>query len=452
MSRRPRLLYLAHRFPLPLDRGDRIRNFHVLEHLAADNDVSLGCLCDEPPAPADVRRLGAMTRRLAVRPVTRAGRMWHAGRSWLTGRSLSEGMFASPPLAADIAGWTSVEPFDAVVLSASSLSPYLQVPGLADVPLVADLVDVDSQKFFDYAAVTRGPKRWLYAAEARRVRAAEARLGRRAACLTVVSEREAAVYRRFDDLADVRVIPNGVTLPPRPAGPGAGAECLFVGVLDYPPNVDAVTWFARHAWRAVRAAVPSAEFTIVGRDPSRAVRALAGLPGVNVVGPVPEVAPYLERAAVVVVPLRVARGIQNKLLEALAAGKAVVASPEALAPLRLKDGRDVVRAETPAEWVVAVTRLLSDADVRRRLGKAGRAYVARHHGWAANLRALGDAVREAIEAQAASCASRAPALPGDAVPCPAPPGSPVRHAEAVRPHPASLLVPSPLGGEGEGGG
>jgi sugar transferase (PEP-CTERM/EpsH1 system associated) len=260
--------------------------------------------------------------------------------------------------------------------------------------LVTDLVDIDSEKFFDYTRITHGLKRWICDTEARRVRALEQHLGRVSRAVAVVSEREEAVYRSFSSEGRVLVTPNGVSAA-EDRTQETRQDVVFVGVMDYPPNVDAVTWFADEVWDRVRSAVPGATFRIVGRSPSPAVEALARRPGVNVTGAVDDVKPFVSAASVVVVPLRVARGIQNKLLEALAAGRATVASPAALAPLGLQPGRDVLRAESPSEWADAVTRLLNDPLERQRLGTGGRDYVRRCHDWSANLRPLCEAVREA---------------------------------------------------------
>jgi glycosyltransferase involved in cell wall biosynthesis len=151
--------------------------------------------------------------------------------------------------------------------------------------------------------------------------------------------------------------------------------------LDYRPNVDAACWFCRAIWPAIRAWRPDARVYLVGRRPAPAVRALAGLPGVEVVGQVRDVRPFVEKAAVAVVPLRIARGVQNKVLEALAMGKATVASPMTLAGLRAGATPGVVVATTPEEWAGAVLRLLGDEGLRRTLGTAGRRYVEEHHCW-----------------------------------------------------------------------
>jgi sugar transferase (PEP-CTERM/EpsH1 system associated) len=248
---------------------------------------------------------------------------------------------------------------------------------------VVDLVDVDSQKWLDYAAVSRGPLRWLYAAEGRRLRRLEGALPSWARAVTLVSEAEADLYRGFCEPGAVHAVPNGVDLEyfrPRPHQ-AVEPACVFVGALDYRPNVDAACWFCDEVWPAVWRRRLQAEVWLVGRRPAPAVQRLAERPGVRVVGQVRDVRPYVARAALAVVPLRLARGLQNKVLEALAMGKAVVASPQALAGLKPHSDVPAVTARSPEEWVGQVVRLLGDEPLRRELGARGRGYVEEHHRW-----------------------------------------------------------------------
>ena len=206
------VLYLTHRVPFPPDKGDRIRNFHLLRQLAARGRVWLGCLADEPVPPETTAELDRLCERVAVVPVGRLGRWAKAGFSLLTGRSLSEGLFAERGLRRVIREWTAATRFRAAVVSASSLVPYLRRDGLEQTPAVVDLVDVDSQKWLDFAAASRPPKKWLYSLEARRVRKLEAGLPRWVRAVSVVSRAEADVYDSFAGADSATVATNGVDL------------------------------------------------------------------------------------------------------------------------------------------------------------------------------------------------------------------------------------------------
>ena len=429
---RPQLLYLTHRVPHPPNRGDRIRTYHMLRHLSRFADVSLACLADEPVSEESHRELNRLCVRVGIVPVQKRLRWVRAGLSLLRGRTISEGAFQSPELTRLLNGWGEQTPFDATLASSSALAPYLRLPALRSAQASVDLIDVDSQKWFDYSAASRGPKAWLYRHEGRRMRALEIGLSQWTRQLFVVSEAEADIFRSFCPDGPITAISNGVDVdyfqptvdplvptPPlvptlrvgtttrrsaaskspttitpidavrrkgRSHAEGVNEEpstnsCVFVGALDYKPNIDGAIWFCRHVWLGIREKKPDAVIRLVGREPTSEVRELAEIPGVEVVGTVPDVRPYLADAAVVVVPLQIARGVQNKVLEAMAMGKAIVASPEPIVGLRVESGIHLLRANNVDEWVSHVIELFEDRSSREELGMAALAYVTAYHRW-----------------------------------------------------------------------
>lgn len=388
-----RILYLVHRVPYPPNRGDRIRSYHLLRFLAEHAEVDLACLADEAVEPAQTAELSRLCRRVAIERLG-PGRWWRAARNLACGRSASEGLFDSPRLARTVTGWARQTRYDRAIAFCSSMVPYLNLPGLRDIPALVDLVDVDSQKWFDYAAGARGIKRGLFHWEGRRVRRLEQTAGRRASAVTLASAPEADIYRRLFPRANTTAVTNGVDLDYFGAARGMASpdsnqlSCVFVGALDYKANIDGVVWFCRHVWPALHERYPRAVFSLVGRNPTPAVSRLADQPGVRIVGGVPDVRPYLAGTSVVVAPLQVARGIQNKVLEALAAGKAVVASPQALEGIDLTVDHHACRADSPREWIEVVSNLFEDAALRGRLGVAGRQLVETDYAWAPRLKPL----------------------------------------------------------------
>ncbi|MBN2021543.1 MAG: TIGR03087 family PEP-CTERM/XrtA system glycosyltransferase [Pirellulales bacterium] len=389
---RPQILFLAHRIPHPPNRGDRIRSFHMVRFLAERADVHLAFLTDAPAPPASLAVLGGLCRRVAAAPLGRRARWFHAARSGAAGRTATEGLFRSARLDKIVRGWSRETRFDAVVVFCSSMMQYAGPALQTGARLLVDLVDVDSQKWFDYAETSRGLKRFFFALEGRRLRRLESSLPRQADAVTVVSRQEADLYRGFCPSDRIFTISNGVDLDyfqPREA-PAAIAppRCVFVGALDYRANVDGVQWFAERVWPVVHRERPDARFQLVGSHPARAVRRLAELPGVELIGAVDDVRPWLAAAALVVVPLRVARGIQNKVLEGLAMGRAVVATPQAIEGLAVQPELHLSRAHAPEEWIETVCGLLGDRERRERLGCAGRAYVESHHRWDDQLSAI----------------------------------------------------------------
>jgi polysaccharide biosynthesis protein PslH len=272
------------------------------------------------------------------------------------------------------------------------MAQYVDVPALAGVPVLVDLVDVDSQKWFDYAEQARGIPRWLYQWEGQRVRRLEASIAGRARAVFAVSPAEVALYRSFCPADNVYPLGNGVDLdyfhPGASAGVASSQRCVFTGALNYRANVDGVRWFCREVWPGVLRRCPEARFVLVGGRPVAAVRRLAELPGVELVGEVPDVRPYVAEAALAIVPLRVARGIQNKVLEAAAMGKATVVSPQAREGLELEPGVHVLQATTPQDWVGAIVELLADPQRRQALGQAARGRVEQRYRWDVQWRAL----------------------------------------------------------------
>lgn len=372
---------LVHRVPYPPDKGDRIRSYHLLEYLARLGEVDLAYLCDEPEAADRLEALGRLCRRVEGVPVSRVWRWTRAVRSLVLGRSLTAGLFESPALRSLIERWLSETSYDAVICFSSAMLPYVLGRGLES-RLIVDLVDVDSQKWQDYAGRASGPKAALFRLESRRVQALERAAGA-ARAVVLVTAAEADLYQRFCPEASIATIPNGVDLDYfRPAA--ATSEplgCVFVGQLDYRANVLGLEWFCREVWPTIRAHRPEATFEIVGRNPGAAVRRLGALPGVQVVGTVADVRPHLARARIVVVPLPVARGVQNKVLEALAMGLAVVASPAALDGLGLVPGRDALVAAGSDDWGPCLAALWDDPVRREELGRNGRRFVETYHHW-----------------------------------------------------------------------
>jgi sugar transferase (PEP-CTERM/EpsH1 system associated) len=379
---RPKILFLTHRVPFPPDKGDRIRTYHTLRFLSKRADVYLAGLADEPVPEHTVQSLRALCREVFVQPLSPRGRWLRAGMSLALGRTASEGAFKARGLSRQIERWCQTAKFAATLASASSMAPYLRARCLRSIPAVVDLVDIDSQKWQDYAEASHGPKSALYRLEARRLRHLEASLAAWAQGLVVVSEAEARLFRSFCAHGSLRAISNGVDFEYfRPAPQQAGQRLIFVGALDYKPNVDGAEWFCTAVWPQLKIRFPEATIQLVGRQPTAAVKKLGEFAGVKVVGGVPDVRPYLREATAVVVPLRLGRGLQNKVLEALAMGRATVASPTALAGVRANPEQHLLMADTPDAWVRQVSRLFESPELRKQLGIQGRTFVEENHDW-----------------------------------------------------------------------
>lgn len=385
------ILFLCHRIPYPPDKGDKIRAFHLLEHLARSYDVHLGCLADDA---RDLQYLPALRARTAsVGCFAFAPGMARLGSlvGLTSGRALSLAYFWNRELAAWVTRTLACRPIAQVFLFSSAMAQY--VMQRSDLPRILDMVDVDSEKFAAYAPDAPLPMRLLWRREARKLLAFERLAARHCDRTLFVSPAEEARFLRLAPECAGRTdwVENGVDhdyFSPQhefasPFAPGE-TPIVFTGRMDYKPNIDAVTWFSDAV--LPRFAAPSPLFVIVGAEPAPAVKALARRPGVRVTGRVADTRPYLAHAALVVAPLRIGRGIQNKVLEAMALGRPVLASPAAIEGIRTGAGQTVLVAADAGETVRLAEEVLKGRHPG--LGAAARRAVVRFHDWQATLARL----------------------------------------------------------------
>ncbi len=387
----PELLFLVHRIPYPPDKGDKIRSYHLLRHLARRYRVHVGAFVDDPEDWRHAEALQAMCASVHLVPIRPTLARLGALTGLLTGEALTLGYYRHPGMAA----WVR-QRLDAgvrrVVGYSSAMARF--VIDTHGVRRVMDFVDMDSDKWRQYAATRPWPLSWLYRREADRLLAWERRVAASFDASLFVSEQEAADFRNAAPETADRVgwygngvdaeyfSPDRVYDDPYPAGTEA---LVFTGAMDYWPNVDAVTWFAREVFPRIRERRPAVAFYVVGSRPAAAVQALAREPGVHVTGRVPDVRPYLAHAAAAVAPLRIARGVQNKVLEAMAMARTVVVTPQALEGIRALPGEEVLLADSAESFAQTSLRALQGPD----LGQAARRRVLQDHAWEACLAKVG---------------------------------------------------------------
>ena len=387
-----RILYVTHRVPYPPDRGDRIRTWNVLKYLATRADVDLACLADEPASEETMRELRKVTRQLAVIPHAGRSRYVRGAISLLRGRTVSEGLFDSPPLASLLRDWNKTTTYDAVIASSSGVARYILPPFVkTNIKRWVDLIDVDSQKWLDYGKASSFPMSIVYRTEGHRLRNVERNLAETCDRLLVVSDVERDLFRSFCSTDRIVTVSNGVDyqyFAPQPETRSEPHSCAFVGVMNYKPNADAAIWFAQNVWPRIRQRYPQSQFYVVGKSPTPEVQALQSIGGIQVTGSVPDVRPWLFRSTCAVVPLQIARGVQNKVLEAMACGRPVICSPEPLKGLAAEPGTHLLKADSPDEWIHAINGVFDDPQLRARLGNAAASWVQRHHSWDAALAML----------------------------------------------------------------
>jgi sugar transferase (PEP-CTERM/EpsH1 system associated) len=322
-----RVLVLTHRLPYAPNRGDRLRAYHMLQGLKDRAEVELVSFvhdADEASHVPDVERF--VTRVKAVRVPTLRNYVRSAA-TLLGDTPLTHGLLDAPEMQDVLNETCARQRPDVVFAYCSGMARFALAPPLDSIPLVLDFVDVDSRKWSDMAAASRPPLSWLYRREATTLGAFEARAAERAVAALVVNSREAAIARELSPSANVRVLNNGVELDRlRPSGPPSDScRVVFCGVMNYAPNDQGMQWFVREVWPRVQAVRPDATLAIVGSDPTPALKAqCAGIGSIEVTGRVPDVREWLWGSAVGIAPLHVARGVQNKALEAIAAGLPIV--------------------------------------------------------------------------------------------------------------------------------
>lgn len=362
------ILYLTHRLPYAPNRGDRIRAFHMLREMSRFAEVSLFSFVHDDD---EAERVGDIpfARHIRLSRVRRIRNLTRCIAALPTMHPLTHVMLDAPDVRDNLSELVTRNRPDLVVAYCSGMARLALEPPLRELPFVIDMVDVDSEKWARLSVDHRGPRAWVYEREARTLRVFEKDAARRAKATLVVNEREREVMQEIAPATGVSVVPNGVDLDAfRPsAAPADSSTVVFCGVMDYPPNEAGVRWFVQNVWPQVQARRPDARFVVVGSNPGPGLRSLASNDrSVRFTGTVDAVQPYLWDAAVSVAPLQVARGVQNKVLEALAAGLPAVVTPAVAAglPTEVIGGYDI--AESAAGFAEAVLALLASPPQSRR--------------------------------------------------------------------------------------
>ena len=388
------LLYLVHRLPFPPNKGDKVRSYHLLKHLAQRHRVFLGTFADDPDDLQHVPVLQALCADVQVCNLSPRRAKLKSLLALITGEPLTLRYYHDAALARWVRQTLATQAIDAVVVFSSSMAQY--APPSIGLPILVDLVDVDSAKWTQYAQMHAWPLSWLYRREGAQLLRYEETVVRSAQRSFLVTEQEVALLNTLapGTQGHVEALSNGVdadyfapdSARPSPYTPGESV-LVFTGAMDYWPNVDAVTWFVQAMLPALRARWPALRLHIVGRSPTPAVRALAG-EAVSVSGAVPDVRPYLQHALVAVAPLRLARGVQNKVLEAMAMACPVVAAAQCVQALSAVPGQEILPALEVADYLAAINNLLADAGRARAIGAAARCRVRQDASWSAKLQGI----------------------------------------------------------------
>lgn len=381
-----RLLVTAPRFPWPLDKGDRLTVYKLVQHFSRAHSVALVCFLEPGQDPEWVRRLDGVVERLEVVRLRRAGAYGRTALGLASRRPLQVHYYRSPAMARRLRVVMDEFRPDLVYAHTIRMAEYLagERPG----PGILAMQISMALNYARLAGHTGNPLRWgAYRLEAGRARRYEPRIAARFDRCLLISETDAAALGSPRP-ANVLLNPHGVDFEYFTPAPGAESEehrLVFTGNMAYPPNADAVQWFVAAILPLVRRAVPGVRLAVVGADPSSRVRALAADPAVEVTGRVPDLRPYLERAMVGIAPLRIGAGLQNKVLEGMSMGLAMVVTSIANEGIGAVPGEEVMVADDPAAFAAAVVRLLQDPGLRRALGDRARRAIEQHWSWEAHF-------------------------------------------------------------------
>ena len=390
------ILFLAHRIPFPPNRGDKIRAHHLLKALAKLAPVHVGCFSESAEDRAGEGELAGAAASYAL--IERTKPLPLAGIQALTsGKPVSLTAFHHADMAAWVERTISTHQIETVFVFSGQMGQY--VPASFTGRVIIDLCDVDSAKFDAYGESGTAPRKWIDAREGRLLKAVEQALVERSDVTTLITDAEAALLKSrlsAHNAGDIRAIGNGIdaqffdpsSVEPHPDLSGEGPHFVFTGQMDYQPNIAACLRMMDHILPAVRDELPQAIFHVVGRAPTAQLRARDGKGGVRVWGGVPDVRPFLRSATAVVAPLTIARGVQNKVLEAMAMECAVVLSEEAATGIDAANGEHFSIGTSDAALAAQLVHLAQNSDKTGAMGASARAYVLAHQSWEAMLAPL----------------------------------------------------------------
>lgn len=407
-----KILYLCHRIPFPPNKGDKIRSFNEIKHLSRNHEIHLGCLADNPDDTKYERDLKEYCEKVAVFPLNLRKAKINGVLSILRGKPLSVGYFYRKELQHTINVWHSETNYDAMICFSSPMAEYLFRspllkqrfnpinPSNPRIPtLLMDFCDVDSDKWVQYSRKTSFPFNMVYRLEGKLLLVYEKKINRLFDHSIFVSDQEGKLFVKLNATArNVTTIRNGVdydyfcsqavSRQPSAISHNKTPVLLFTGAMDYHANVDGVVWFCREIFPKIKEEFPEARLYIVGSKPTPEVKELEKAGGVVVTGFVEDIREYYQIADISVIPLRIARGVQNKVLEAMSMGKAVVCTEKANQGIAAQDGRHVYLADSSPDFAKAVTSLIKDQKSREGFGKEARAFIVENFNWSGNMGGL----------------------------------------------------------------
>lgn len=387
-----KILYLSHRIPYPPNKGDKIRSFNEIKYLSKKYDVDLITLADDPKDLKYKKKLKKYCRQVKVFPLNTTKAKIQGFISLLTGKSITQGYFYTQAFQQIFNLWTAREKYHAIVCFSSPMAEYVfkaekEIKKTAE-SLIMDFCDLDSDKWNQYAQKKTFPLNILYRLEGIRLLDFEKKINQTFDRSIFVSIQEANLFRQYYPKAkNIDVISNGVDhdfFNPDFHAPPKKKEILsvsFFGAMDYYANIDGALWFAEQIWPIVKKEMPETVFFIVGSKPDQKLKNLESDPSIRVTGFVKDIREYYCNTTVCVIPLRIARGVQNKVLEAMSMAKAVVTTAPAIQGIGVCDKPFLCVKDDPNQFASKVIELLQDQQQREKIGEEARHYIKKHFNW-----------------------------------------------------------------------
>lgn len=392
------ILYLCHRFPYPPKRGGKIRPFNIIRHLSAQgHQVTVCSLARSHQEAQEAQGIAPHCASFEIGHVTEWLQVARMVVRLPVRTPSSMGFFYSSELAGHVRRLLGEKPWDLIFVHCSSVAQYVE--HVRNIPKILDFGDMDSQKWFEYANYKPFPLSLGYRLEGAKMLAAEKRLARRFDLCTATTRAEWETLNAYGTSADTDWFPNGVDADffHLVSEPYEADTISFIGRMDYYPNQECMSRFCAQVWPLLRSQRPAMKLLIVGADPSPVMRKLGELPGVTVTGSVPDVRPFIRSSALMVAPLNIARGTQNKILEAMAMGVPVVTSSIAAGGVDAESEKHFLVADTPQDYARCILRILDDPAERERLAVAGRQRMLSHHAWPRSMQRLDGIIARGIQ-------------------------------------------------------
>jgi len=380
------ILFLTHRVPFPPNKGDRIRSFNIIKYLSKFHSISLMSIAHEPVDSDTYKVLSQYCESINIFPLNLKFAKLKACIHLLSKTPLTLPIFYSWEFRKALNNKLLKQKLDLIFVYSSSMAQY--VIDSVDIPILMDFIDVDSQKWLDLSERASLLKKAIYRREGKRLRTFERRVAKCSAHNIVASKRELKLLENVAAGLPASAILNGVDLPSESNGHGRNNNLVFIGAMDYPPNIDAMIYFSSDIFPRIQSRVPDVTLSIVGHNPPRRIKHLGKVKGITVTGSVRDIEPFLSIATASVVPLRVARGIQNKILEAMAHGVPVITTSCGLDGIEAVPGKDVLTADYPYDFAEKTVEILKDRTLRQRLSEGSLELVKRKYAWRNNLKQL----------------------------------------------------------------